>query len=102
MRRKTKRPHFRVVFLLTYPKRWRQSTLPFQVPSTQEGLTAVFGMRTGVALPINHQRFGYVIVFLTENSLVQKRIRKIKEFLQTQIEIVTDVRSFASYHCSRR
>ena len=34
---------------------WRRPTLPLRVPSAQEGLTAVFGMRTGVTLPPNHQ-----------------------------------------------
>ncbi len=33
---------------------------PNGVPSAQEGLTAVFGMRTGVAPPINHQLHGRV------------------------------------------
>jgi hypothetical protein len=35
---------------------------PKGVPSTQEGLTAVFGMRTGMALPINHQLHARVYV----------------------------------------
>ena len=34
---------------------WRLPTLPLRVPSAQEGLTAVFGMRTGVTPPTNHQ-----------------------------------------------
>ena len=33
---------------------------PCGVPSAQEGLTSVFGMGTGVAPPINHQRSRYV------------------------------------------
>src|SRR3989338_6932106 len=34
---------------------WRLPTLPFRVPSALEGLTAVFGMRTGVPPPTKHQ-----------------------------------------------
>lgn len=33
---------------------------PYGVPSAQEGLTAVFGMGTGMAPPMNHQRPGRV------------------------------------------
>ena len=33
---------------------------PLRVPLAQEGLTAVFGMRTGMAPPINHQLLGRV------------------------------------------
>ncbi len=34
---------------------WRRPTLPLRVPSAQMGLTAVFGMRTGVPPSPNHQ-----------------------------------------------
>ena len=34
---------------------WRLATLAFRLPSPQEGLTAVFGMRTGVTPPMKHQ-----------------------------------------------
>ena len=34
---------------------WRSPTLPLRVPSALVGLTAVFGMRTGVAPLTNHQ-----------------------------------------------
>ena len=34
---------------------WRLATLAFRLPSPQLGLTAVFGMRTGVTPAINHQ-----------------------------------------------
>ena len=34
---------------------WRLPTLPLRVPSALEGLTAVFGMRTGVPPPMKHQ-----------------------------------------------
>jgi hypothetical protein len=43
-------------FMKTHPERWRQPTLPFRVPLAREGLTAEFGMRSGVALRTNHQR----------------------------------------------
>ena len=47
------KPPLRVVFFSTVF--WRLATLPLRVPSPQPGLTAVFGMRTGVAPAINHQ-----------------------------------------------
>ena len=34
---------------------WRRPTLAFRLPSAQKGLTAVFGMRTGVSPSPNHQ-----------------------------------------------
>ena len=42
------------VFCLS-PVCWRRATLAFRLPSPQEGLTAVFGMRTGVPPPTKHQ-----------------------------------------------
>jgi hypothetical protein len=37
------------------PLFWRLPTLALRLPSAQESLTAVFGMRTGVTSPIKHQ-----------------------------------------------
>src|SRR3989338_1638636 len=34
---------------------WRLATLALRLPSPQEGLTSVFGKRTGVTPPTNHQ-----------------------------------------------
>ena len=33
---------------------------PYGVPSAMEGLTAVFGMRTGVPLPLKHQHTTFI------------------------------------------
>ena len=50
----TKRPPFGGSFCLSALS-WRLATFPFRVSSLQRGLTAVFGMGTGVTLSPNHQ-----------------------------------------------
>src|SRR3989344_6432244 len=52
---------------------WRLATLPFRVPSPQPGLTAVFGMRTGVTPAINHQN-----AIFNELPLKRRAIRKLE------------------------
>ena len=41
------------------PMCWRRPTLALRLPSAQTGLTAVFGMRTGVTPSPNHQHITF-------------------------------------------
>lgn len=43
------------VFFVSSTLCWRLPTLALRLPSALEGLTAVFGMRTGVPPPTKHQ-----------------------------------------------
>ncbi len=56
---------------------WRLPTLPLRVPSVLEGLTAVFGKRTGVTPPTKHQH--RVFKLCTHCSR-----RANKDFIQTE------------------
>ena len=57
---------------------WRRATLAFRLPSPLEGLTAVFGMRTGVPPPIKHQHRAF-------NA--PKKIRTKKENQYTRLSL---------------
>ena len=55
---------------------WRLATLALRLPSPQLGLTAVFGMRTGVTPATNHQN----IIFNDQFLLAVFRLEKWKYF----------------------
>ncbi len=68
---------FRGGFLVLNILCWRLPTLPLRVPSVLEGLTAVFGKRTGVTPPTKHQH--RVFKLCTHCSR-----RANKDFIQTE------------------
>ncbi len=56
-------------------KFWRLATLPLRVPSPQQSLTSVFGMRTGVTSAINHQNLTLIFIYCVLNDEVDNYYR---------------------------